>query len=126
MIRVDLPYPNLALWPNGRAHRSEVASQVKKHRAWAHDATMADPTWRAFAATLGDAQPGTVPVHLIVTRKAAGVYPDRDNTVAAAKSLLDGIAQRLGINDKLFVAPTVEFLTPITGQFLIQIGGTRE
>ncbi|WP_374412715.1 hypothetical protein [Novosphingobium colocasiae] len=122
MIRIDLPYPHLALWPNGRAHRSEVARQVKKHRAWAHDATMADPGWRAFAPTLQGVALGTVPVHLIVSRKAAGVYPDRDNTVAAAKSLLDGIAQRLGINDKLFAAPTVEFIAPITGRFLIQIG----
>lgn len=122
MIRVDLPYPHKALWPNGRAHRSEVARQVAKHRGWACVGTMTEPGWRAFASTLDGAAIGTVPVHLIVSRKAAGVYPDRDNTVAAAKSYLDGIAQRLGINDKLFAAPTVEHFAPITGRFVIQIG----
>ena len=117
MIQVDLPYPHIALWPNGRPHRAEKARQVKKHRQWAHDATMADPGWRAFVPT------ESIPVHIIVSRKAAGVYPDKDNVVAAAKSLLDGIAQRLGVNDCLFAAPTVEFIAPITGRFLIQIGG---
>lgn len=118
MILVDLPYPHKLLWPNGpRSNRHAVARQKKSHRQWGHDATMADASWRDF--TPGDA----VPVHITVSRKAAGVYPDKDNVVAAAKAYLDGIADRLGINDRLFAAPTVEFITPITGRFLIQIGG---
>lgn len=118
MIQVDLPYPHKLLWPNGRTRNPQAKpAQVKKHRRWGYDMTMADAGWRAFA-------PGeSVSVHIIVSRKAAGVYPDKDNTVAAAKAYLDGIADRLGINDRLFAAPTVEFIAPITGRFLIQIGG---
>ncbi len=121
MIQVDLPYPHKLLWPNGpRGNVHAVADQKKKHRRWGHDATMADPAWRTFV-------PGTaVPINIVVSRKAAGVYPDKDNTVAAAKAYLDGIADRLGINDRLFAAPTVEFIAPITGRFLIQIGGAGQ
>lgn len=118
MIEVDLPYPHAYLWPNRRPATKQAASaRVSQHRTWAFHATMADPAWRSFV-------PGaSVPVHIIVSRKAAGVYPDRDNTVAAAKAYLDGIADRLGFNDRLFAAPTVEFIPLINGRFLFQIGG---
>jgi len=118
VIQVDLPYPHGALWPNGRAHHFGVAREKKKHRAWAHNATMAASGWQGWQNV-----PGPIPVHLVVSRKAAGPHPDKDNTVAAAKAYLDGIADRLGINDRLFAAPTVEFIAPITGRFVIQIGG---
>lgn len=119
MIRVDLPYPHKLLWPNGpRSNRHAVAGEKKKHRAWAHTGTMADPAWHEFVP--GD---GLVPVKITVSRKAAGVYPDRDNSVAAAKAYLDGIADRLGVNDRTFEAPVVEFVPEITGRFLIEIGG---
>jgi hypothetical protein len=118
MVRVDLPYPHALLWPNGRTRNPHARpAQVNKHRRWAHDATMADPAWRTFAA--GETP---VPVRIIVSRKAAGVYPDRDNASAAAKSYLDGIAQRLGVNDRLFDTPDVEFVPEITGRFVIEIG----
>lgn len=117
MIRVDLPYPHNALWPNGRPHKFEKAREVKKHRRWASNVTMADLAWRAFVPD------ETVTVHIIVSRKAKGVYPDKDNTVAAAKAYLDGIADRLGINDRVFGTPTVEFLPAITGRFVFEIGG---
>lgn len=119
MIRVDLPYPHKLLWPNGRTRNPHAKpAQAKKHRKWGFDATMADSGWRTFA-------PGSdlLPVHIVVSRKTAGVHPDRDNSVAAAKAYLDGIADRLGINDRLFSAPTVEFIAPITGRFVIEIGG---
>lgn len=118
MIRVDLPYPNKLLWPNGRTRAPQAkARQVKLHRRWGNEMTMASPGWHGFAPS------DSVPVHIIVSRKAAGPYPDMDNTVAAAKAYLDGIADRLGINDRLFAAPTVEFIAPCTGRFIIEIGG---
>lgn len=121
MIQVDLPYPHKLLWPNGRTRNPHAKpAQVAKHRRWAHDATMADPAWRTFA-------PGAdlVPVRIIVSRKAKGVHPDRDNAVAAAKAYLDGIADRLDINDRQFATPTVENVAPITGRFVIEIGEGR-
>lgn len=119
MIRVDLPYPHKLLWPNGRTRNPHAKpAQARKHRRWGFEATMADPNWRAFAPT-GD----NIRVRLVVSRKAAGVYPDKDNTVAAAKTYLDGIADRLGINDRRFGTPEVEFIAPCTGRFIIEIGG---
>lgn len=118
MIRVDLPYPNKLLWPNGpRGNHFAVSKQKKSHRAWAHNASMAAPGWQSFASASGPFQ-----VNIIVSRKASGVYPDQDNVVAAAKAYLDGIADRLGVNDRLFAAPTVEFAPHITGRFVIEIG----
>lgn len=127
MIRVDLPYPHKLLWPNGpRGNVGQLALEKRKHRRWAHDMVMADPDWRRFARSVQNMphfRAARLPVHIVVSRKAAGVFPDNDNTVAAAKAYLDGIADRLGINDKLFAAPTVEFVAPITARFVIQIGG---
>jgi hypothetical protein len=64
-----------------------------------------------------------VRVHIVVHAKPKGPLPDRDNCVAAAKAYLDGIAQRLGVNDRHFATPTVEFAAPRDGRFVIEIGG---
>lgn len=118
MICVDLPYPHALLWPNGRTRNPHAKpAQVKKHRRWGHDATMADPSWRTFTTPAAE-----IRIVLTVSRKAAGPYPDKDNCVAAAKSYLDGIAERLGVNDRQFAAPDVQFAPEISGRFLIQIG----
>lgn len=119
MIRVELPYPAKALWPNGRAHHQVKAREVKKHRAWSDLATLvavqARPDW----------MPDFMPFRIKITvhAKPKGPLPDRDNCVAAAKAYLDGIAQRLNINDRLFAAPTVEFSATRSGRFVIEIGG---
>lgn len=118
MIRVALPYPHKALWPNGRPHHMGKAREVKKHRLWADGLTL-----KALAGKRWAGEREAIPVRIIVTRKAAGVYPDADNCVAAAKAYLDGIAGRLGINDRAFLAPVVEFRPEITGEFEIVIGG---
>lgn len=36
--------------------------------------------------------------------------------------LFQGDAQRLGVNDRLFAAPEVDFIKPCTGRFVIEIG----
>lgn len=118
MIRVTLPYPHKALWPNGRAHWRAKAAQVKEHRRWGFIGA-AEATSAKRLAFVGD-EP--IPVHIVVSRKRGGPFPDKDNVVASSKSYLDGIAERLGVNDRLFAAPTVEFVQPCTGQFVIVIG----
>lgn len=123
MIRVALPFPDKILWPNGRT-RSHMAKAraVKRHRAWADIAALEAAQKGGIHA---DTQ-GPIPVLLIVHAKRMGPLPDKDNCVAAAKAYLDGIAQRLGVNDRCFAAPTVEFAAPRDGRFVIEIGDAAE
>lgn len=121
MIRVELPWPHKALWPNGRPHHMAKAREVKKHRQWANTATLA--AYGAFAEVLFDHLfDDPIPIHIIVHAKPKGPLPDKDGCVSASKAFLDGIADRLGINDRHFAAPTVEFATPRDGRFIIEIG----
>lgn len=118
-LRIDVPWPPPLCWPNGRTlnHRAK-AGQVKKLRGWAQMAT-----WEAMnrqGKFWSDSQ--SIPVHIIVHAKAKGKLPDKDNCISAVKAALDGIAERIGVNDRWFAAPTVEFATPRDDRFVIIIG----
>lgn len=97
------PYPAKALWPNSRPHWSQKARAVKQARrdAWAAtlEANLPKPTSPVSV---------TLRVHPRTARR-----PDADNVVAAFKSLGDGIADALGVNDSTFNAPTVVFGEPM-------------
>jgi hypothetical protein len=110
---IALPYPDKALWPNGRAHWGKKAAEVKKHKRWAYDAM------RAASFCVADSP---IPVRIVCHPKAKGPAPDRDNIIAAAKAYLDGIADYLCVNDRHFAAPTVEIAPERSGQFIISIG----
>lgn len=111
---LDLPYPHKALWPNGRFHWAAKAREVKKHKNWAFMSARQKPL-----PTFAD---GKVPVRLVVHPKATGPLPDKDNCIAALKAYQDGIAAAIGIDDKHFAAPTVEFSDRRTGRFKVEIG----
>jgi crossover junction endodeoxyribonuclease RusA len=113
-MKLDLPYPDKALWPNGRPHHMAKARQVKKHREWAWIAARADLS--AFRAC------DPVPVRITVHGKPRGPLPDKDGVIGAAKSYLDGIADAIRVNDRTFAAPTVEFAADRTGRFVIEVG----
>lgn len=131
MIRVELPYPHKLLWPNGsRGHVQSVASEKRKHKLWADLAALEAVQIAGIATRYAEYCGGSVaadtpPLRLnfVIHAKPKGPLPDRDNCVAAAKAYLDGIAQRLGVNDRMFAAPTVEFATPRNGRFVIEVGG---
>lgn len=113
-MRIVIGYPAKELWPNGRPHHMAEARARKKART--------EAAWLALSASkpvLGD---GPIPVRLIVHAKQYGPLPDRDNCSAAIKSHLDGIADAIGINDRNFAAPTVEFAPDRSGKFVIEIG----
>ena len=114
-MKLDLPYPHKALWPNGRAHWGTRATETKKHRQWAHQMAYG----QRDRVTLGD---GKVPVRITVHGKASGPLPDADNASAAAKAYLDGIASALGVNDRTFAAPIVEYGSARTARFIVEIG----
>lgn len=84
-MRIVLPYPPNALWPNKRPHWSAKARATRSYRNWAKLAAHG-------------AKPGKV--HLIFCPKPFGPKPDMDNCIAAAKSLQDGLADAMGVNDR--------------------------
>lgn len=118
MIRVELPYPARALWPNGRAHWAAKAKQTGIHR-WAAAIALRHAQQSGAVADL-DQRP--VPIKLIVHPKRTGPLPDADNCAASIKAYLDGIADALKVNDKAFGAPTVEYNALRTGAFVIEVG----
>lgn len=105
-----LPLPDKALWPNGRAHWGAKSRAVKSHRTW------------AYVATLGAGAPKADPegrVSLAVTVHPKTRHPiDRDNCVASLKAYCDGIADALGVDDRLFDTPTITFAEPVKGGLL--------
>lgn len=114
-----LPYPDKLLWPNGRTRSPQAkARKIKSHKQMA---------WGSALAARAGFTPGkSVGLHIIVHAKRTGPLPDKDNVVAACKSYQDGIAQALGIDDKHFATPTVEFASTRTGEFVIRVGGADQ
>lgn len=114
-MRLDLPFPHKLLWPNGsRGSDRAVSGQKKKHKNWAFLA--------AKAQRLPIVQDGLIPVKLIVRAKRFGPLPDRDNCVSALKAYQDGISAAIGIDDKHFAEPVVEFSDIRDGRFIVEIG----
>lgn len=124
---VSVAYPPKALWPNGRAHHfaKHRAAQKAKKDAWylALDALAKLPDRTAFLQRLEQALIDClpIPIHITVFPKATGPLPDQDNCIAAAKHPLDGISGALGIDDKFFAAPTVEFSDKRLSRFEIEV-----
>lgn len=113
-MRLDLPYPHKALWPNGRPHWAEKSRETKKHKAWAWTA--------AKARRLSAVSDGKILIHITVHGKKTGPLPDEDGVVGSVKAYLDGISEAIGINDRHFAAPTVSFADTRTGRFIIEVG----
>lgn len=113
-----LPFPHKLLWPNGsRGSPRAVAGQKRSHKQWAYIHALAERANFLPAEKIG--------LHIIVHAKPKGPLPDRDNVVAAVKSYQDGIALALGIDDKHFATPTVEFAPVRSGEFVIHVGGAE-
>jgi hypothetical protein len=121
VLRIDLPWPDKILWPNGpRGNPHAKTRHAKNNRKWGYGAAL-------FAlqkhGTFGwRCEDGSIPVKLIVHAKPKGPLPDKDNCVAAVKHLLDGVADAIGINDRLFASPVVEFASPRDGRFVVELG----
>lgn len=105
-LTFTLPFPDKALWPNGRAHWGAKSRAVKSHRADA---------WAAAKAAGLKAGPYSR-VSIAITVHPKTRHPiDRDNCVSASKAALDGIADALGVDDRHFDTPSVSFGEPIKG-----------
>ena len=93
MNRVTLPWPPSVLSPNSRAHWRRKHAAAKMMRRDAHILCM--------AAKLRAPADGDIVIHLTLHPPVKRGH-DRDNGLARCKSLLDGVADALGVNDKRF------------------------
>ena len=96
-IDVDLPWPPRGLSPNARMNRLAKAQLFKRTKTAAFIATAAALKGRPAAVQSAT----TVNVKLICTPPVLR-YRDEDNLLANCKATLDGIAQKLGVDDHLF------------------------
>jgi len=98
---IILPFPPAGLSGHNTGNRWAKAELNRKHRKWAHDATLAA---KPVVPTEGDL---LVRV-LFVPPNNLG---DRVNFPNRCKPYFDGIADALGVNDKRFV-PSFSFAEP--------------
>lgn len=117
-MKILLSWPDKLLWPNGSRGNYYAVSAAKKKAK--HEASWA--TISARGASKFDHDGSEIPVKLIVRAKPYGPLPDKDNCIAALKVQLDSIASEIGVNDRHFAAPTVEFATPRNGTIEVEIG----
>ena len=98
MLTLEMPWPSIALSPNGRAHWSAKAKATKasKTYAWAMAKSLMGPLGIVPGTWVGPIS-AHLAFHPSVDRDR-----DLDNMQASQKAALDGIAMALGINDTHF------------------------
>lgn len=106
-----LPWPPKALSPNARVHHMARSRAAKKYRMQCYLLAMA-------AGLRGVEWDGSI--HVWITFLA----PDRrrrdhDNMIASSKNLLDGLADALGVNDRLF------HIHPLVSDEVVKGGAVR-
>ena len=110
MLTVEMPWPSIALSPNGRAHWAAKAKATKasKNYAWGMAKSLMGPLGIEPGSWVGPISVQLV-FHPSVDRDR-----DLDNMQASQKAALDGIALALGINDTNFrpASSTGEKRTP--------------
>lgn len=101
-ITVETGWPIPRLWPNSRDHRMQVwrAQQAATREAYWATNLVKPRNWKPN----GERFKLTIRAHPSVRRER-----DDDNLIAAAKSLRDGIAHALGVDDKLFDIQPVQW-----------------
>jgi len=98
---VNLPWPDKVLNPNSRAHWRRRSKVVKTARTTAKILTL---------VALGDRAQVPASHGLKITMHPPDARRrDQDNAISSCKSLLDGVADALGVNDSRFVLDTVEW-----------------
>jgi len=97
MIEISYPWPPRELSPNARCHWA-----VKSKAAAAYRATGAALTMVALFPVCPDFGDGKIHLFIDFYPPSKRRYDD-DNCYSAIKSLRDGIADALGVNDRRFV-----------------------
>lgn len=92
-MQIELPFPPSSLSGHTEGNWYSKAGPVKKHRAWATNATLA----------VRKPMPATGDIHLYVTFVPPNRRGDRTNYGNRMKPYFDGIADALRVNDRRFV-----------------------
>lgn len=104
MLKIELPWPDKALSPNGRVHWARKAKAAAKHRSWARTAAMAAIRSQGWPKGVTSAVVRMRFVDPIQRRR------DRDNHQAMAKNYLDGFADAgVIVNDAGFITHPATF-----------------
>jgi crossover junction endodeoxyribonuclease RusA len=101
---IQTGWPGRVLSPNGRPNRWRKAEAVKAAKNEAYFAT-SEAIGRSFATALPDRVKVTIHARPAVVRNR-----DDDNLVASCKAFLDGIAARLGVDDRRFDLQPVHWI----------------
>lgn len=103
MITIILPWPDKALSPNARNKWAAIRARTAARKA----------AWALTMEAIGRApKPASGPLNVSVTFWPPDARArDGDNAMACMKAACDGIADALGVNDKLF-----RFAAPIWGE----------
>ena len=109
LFRIELGWPDPKLNPNNRAHRMAKAMAGKAARKEAYWATCIVVP-RCFRHN-GTSRFGlTIHAHPALARER-----DDDNLIASLKPHRDGIAEALGVDDRMFDLAPVQWGEPIPG-----------
>jgi crossover junction endodeoxyribonuclease RusA len=101
-LLIELSWPAKQLSPNARIHhmaRHRYAKAAKTEAGWATKA----------ARPFHWGSDGPFDVHIIAYPPKTWREGDNDNFIARLKAHFDGIAAALGVNDRLFGAPTIKW-----------------
>lgn len=99
---LTLPYPDKSLNPNRKSGRHWATTKKAKDTAF-------EEAFYAARTCYASVQVPHEPIPLVITfvRKDKR-YVDLDNLLSASKSMIDGIAQGMQINDKYFEPITLK------------------
>jgi len=111
---VKFPWPPRALSPNARVHWAVKAKAAKSYRLTCFAIARAA---KASAAWEGD-------IHLRMGfAPPDNRHRDDDNMIAACKSLRDGLADALGVNDRRFRLHSAVLPPMKGGAVLVELSG---
>lgn len=115
-LTIELSWPAKELSPNARVHhmvKHRYAKAAKIEAGWA----------TKIARPFDWAHDGPLTIAVTASPPKNWATGDTDNLIARLKSHLDGIAEVLGVNDRQFQAPTVQWADKTErGKVVITIG----
>lgn len=115
---IELPWPPKVLSPNNRAHWTRKLEPRQRYRL---DCYMLAKGWLATSREWRPSPDCPLPI------KVTFCPPDRrhrddDNMIGSFKSGRDGLADALGVNDRLF-RPEYHFAEPVKGGLItVELG----
>ena len=120
-MQVTLPWPPRALSPNVRVHWAQKAKAAKAYRNACGMVTLAAyQQAKKNGLRIDPDRAVRLEIEFIPPNRRA--Y-DRDNLIAWIKSGLDGVADALSINDRMFRLDSISVVEELAG--MVRVGVTQ-